>query len=150
MAALNSISQLNISWTRIGRFATVGLLGTALDIGIFTLLHVGMGVPVLPANTISYSTGIINNYILHRRWTFSDRASRALGTQFAQFLAVSLSALLLNSLIVLLLAPLFGQALGHSGLADLAAKLGATVVSMCWNLVANNFWTFATEKKVMR
>ncbi len=147
MAVSSYRPEMNISWQTLKRFATVGALGTLLDVGIFSLFHVGLGVPVLLANTISYSTGIINNYVLHRRWTFSDRGPKPIGTQFSQFLAVSLSAMLLNNLLVLLLAPLFAQVLGHSGYTDMVAKLGATLVSMCWNLVANNLWTFAAEAK---
>lgn len=39
---------------RISRFAAVGLLGTIIDIALFTFLHVAGGVPALAANTISY------------------------------------------------------------------------------------------------
>src|SRR5262245_25768182 len=55
------------------RFMTVGALGTLLDVGAFALLHAWLGLPALPANVASYSLGTLNNYILHRRWTYAGR-----------------------------------------------------------------------------
>ncbi len=146
MARFNDLFGTN-NMGRVKRFATVGMLGTLLDIGLFTLLRVLLGVPALAANTVSYSAGIVNNYVLHKRWTFADRGNKSTGAQFTQFVAVSLAALLLNNLLVLLLAPVFGRFFGYASYGDLAAKICATGVGMCWNYVANNFWTFAEESR---
>ncbi len=145
-AIYQSTNQSAVDTRYIKRFFTVGMLGTLLDIGLFSLLHVALGVPALASNTFSYSAGIVNNYVLHRRWTFADRGSKAVHTQFTQFLIVSLSALLLNNLIVLFLGPALDRFF-QPGLGDLLAKFVATGIVMCWNFAANNFWTFAEERK---
>jgi putative flippase GtrA len=134
--------QANTTFRPLGRFLTVGMLGTLLDIGLFTLLRVQFGVPTLTANTISYSAGIVNNYVLHRLWTFTDRPRKAVGAQFTQFAVVSLSALLLNNLLVALLAPGFAVLFTAPAYGDVLAKVCATGVGLCWNFLANNFWTF--------
>jgi putative flippase GtrA len=126
----------------IWRFLAVGMLGTLLDLALFTGLHAWLGVPTLAANTISYSAGIVNNFVLHRYWTFADRARQATGAQFSQFAAVSLSALMLNNLLVLLLAPSFGALFPHAGYDVLAAKICATGAGLGWNFLVNNLWTF--------
>ncbi len=143
LARVNDLLESNDTLKRSPRFATVGALGTALDVGLFTVLHVLLGVPTLAANTISYSAGIINNYVLHRNWTYADRPRKAVGAQFPQFLAISLSALLFNNLLVLLLAPPLESLFLHPGYGDLLAKVCATAVGMCWNFAASSLWAFA-------
>jgi putative flippase GtrA len=113
----------------ISRFLVVGMLGTLIDITLFAGLHTWLGVPTLAANTISYSAGIVNNFGLHRYWTFADRARQAASAQFSRFAVVSLSALMLNNLLVLLLAPFFGRLfptrrLWRSGCQDLRDGCG--------------------------
>jgi putative flippase GtrA len=127
----------------VARFLGVGMLGTLLDLGLFSVMRLGLHWPVLTANTLAYSAGIVNNYILHRSWTFSDREQKAVRVQFIQFAAVSLSALLVNNLIVSLLAPVMAGITGHAALGDLIAKAAATLVGVGWNLAVNNAWTFA-------
>jgi putative flippase GtrA len=43
------------------RYMVVGASGTILDFFIFALLKT-MGLPTLPANTLSYLIGMINNF----------------------------------------------------------------------------------------
>ena len=125
----------------MARFMTVGALGTLLDVGGFALLHTTLGLPALPANVLSYSLGTLNNYLLHRRWTYAGRPAKAARVQLPQFLAVSLSALALNTALVLLLTAAFAPSL-PSAYAGLLAKLCATAVGLGWNFTLNNFWTF--------
>jgi putative flippase GtrA len=122
---------------------TVGALGTALDVGAFAALHTGLGVAALPANLLSYNLGIANNYILHRRWTYADRPAKHAGVQLlhAARLAVSLSALALNTALVLLFTAALSP-LTPAAYASLLAKLGATGVGLAWNFLVNHFWTF--------
>jgi putative flippase GtrA len=94
--------------------------------------------------------GIVNNYFWHRSWTYATRPHKTVSTQFPQFVAVSLSALLLNNLLVLLLAPAFNTLLAQAGYGDLLAKLCATGVGLFWNFLANNFWTFSRATKEVR
>lgn len=124
------------------RFMLVGALGTWIDFSVFALLHLWLGVPTLLANTFSYGLGIVNNYILHRRWTFAHRPRRSTGKQFSQFAGVSLSALLINNVIVLLLTPVLSKLFAEGTLAVYLAKMAAIGVGMLWNLLANYLWIF--------
>ncbi len=129
------------AWHRIGKFLVVGVLGTLIDFTLFALLHTLLGVPTLLANTLAYSAGIINNFILHRHWTF-QQTDKTIGTQFSQFTLVSLGALLINNLLVLSLAPSFEMMFAPAGYAILLAKICATGIGLGWNLITNSMWTF--------
>ncbi len=126
----------------LGRFGTVGVLNTLVDLTAFAILRGWLGLPTLIANTLSYSAGIVNSYIWNRRWTFARRPRRAIGAQFPRFAAVSVSALVLNDVLVLSLAPVLETWLAHPGLALAAAKICATGASLVWNFTLNNRWTF--------
>ncbi|MBI5301616.1 MAG: GtrA family protein [Chloroflexi bacterium] len=141
MNHLNNPSETNHRWRGIGRFLAVGVLGTLVDLTLFAGLR-ACGITTVVANTISYSAGIINNFILHRRWTFADQEQRTLGTQFTQFTIVSLSALIINNLLVLSLAPSFDTLFNLASYGTLLAKICATAVGVIWNYFANTLWTF--------
>ena len=128
-----------------GRFLLVGMLGTLVDFSLFAVLHLLLGAPALFANTLSYSAGIVNNYTFHRKWTFALRPHKAAGRQFSQFVGVSLTALLANNLIVLLLAPSLSALFANPALGALLAKLFAIGLGTVWNFLANHLWTFRNE-----
>ncbi len=130
----------------VARFLTVGLLGTLVDVGLFAGLHSGLGVPAVAANVLSYSAGIVNNYLLHRNWTYADRRGQANRRQAAQFALVSLSALLLNTGLVLLLTGAFAPFLAPA-YASLLAKVCATVAGLGWNFIGNQYWTFRSKQQ---
>ena len=132
------------------RFATVGVLSTLLDVALFSVLHGVAGLPALAANTLSYSSGMVVSFVLHRRWTYAHRPHRALGAQFSQFAAVSLSALLLNNLLVLGLTPWLSTWTGNAALGAIMAKLCATGVGLCWNFLINTRWTFGKSLERVR
>lgn len=133
---------------RLRRYLIVGMLSTLIDIGLFAGLAGGLGLPTLVANTLSYSAGIINGYVLNRWWTYREGtprlSRRTLGAQFSQFVLVSLVALMINNTFVLVFTPAL-QTL--TGLADsqLLAKAMASLVSLGWNFLLNHFWTFRTR-----
>jgi putative flippase GtrA len=124
------------------RFMLVGMMGTLIDLFFFTLLHTQLGMPTLPANTLSYSAGILNNYLLHRNWTFAHRPRCRAGKQFSQFVGVSLSALLINNLIVMSFASTFSQFFPDAAYGIYLAKISAIGIGMVWNFLANHLWTF--------
>ena len=142
MADRAELISLRASRRYAQRFVVVGALGTLVDVGLFTVLHLVFGAPALVANTVSYSAGIANNYILHRVWTYADRPRREVASQFVAFAAVSLAALLINNLTVYALTGPFTDVVGQAALGALLAKGVATGIGVIWNFTANTFWTF--------
>ncbi len=141
MTTLIASFQTNPTIRSAARFAVVGVIGTLIDVILYGGLHLGLGLASLAANIISYSAGIVNNYFWHRGWTFAERRNNHRG-QFVKFAAVSLSALAINTLIVMALTPVFGRIFADSGPAAMLAKMCAVGVGMGWNFLATQLWIF--------
>ncbi len=141
MANLTLVQPKRTETGRLLRFLMVGAGGTLVDFGILTLLKSVIGLPTLPANLVSFSAGILNNFTFNRLWTYADSRGKHPLAQLGQFALVSVIGLLLNTSIVLLLETplnaLFGAAWGY-----LPAKVVATGVVVLWNFSANRYWTF--------
>ncbi len=134
------ISINSKDFQRFLKFAVVGVSGTLIDITIFTLLTKLAGLPSLPANTISYSVGVVNNFLLNRFWVYPEARSKSAAKQLAQFVVINIIALGLSDLLVVVLGSILSGLLGSS--ASIAAKLVATVLVFFWNFFANRLWTY--------
>ena len=55
---------------RLIRFTLIGGINTAVDYGVFFLLHTLLSVGSLIAQVISFSSGVICSYFLNRHFTF--------------------------------------------------------------------------------
>jgi putative flippase GtrA len=139
--ASRTFDRTSNEMTRFTRFLTVGALGTFLDFGLLTVFKL-IGLPTLPANSLSFSAGVINNFTLNSRWTFADHRNGNRRAQFVQFLLVSLVGLAINNAIVFLLEAPFSTWSGDAAWAYAPAKLIATAVVVFWNYFANRSWTF--------
>lgn len=130
--------------SRLLRFLAVGMSGTLVDFGLLTVLKLA-GWATLPANLLSYSLGILNNYTWNRRWTFADRQRKPWAQQLIQFAAVSLVGLGLNTLLVVWLEAPLSDLFQGAAWSYLPAKALATAAVMLWNFAINRLWTFGGE-----
>jgi putative flippase GtrA len=146
----NSIVHNGETLRHLLKFMTVGLMGTLLDLLVFAILRVRLGIPALLANTIAYGSGTVNNFFLHRHWTFAGWPVKAFGAQFTQFAVVGMVAIVINNLLLLLLQPTFDQMFTESEIGDTAAKVAAMVVSMCITFLVNHLWTFRKAPAVAK
>ena len=124
------------------RYLVVGIGNTLLDLALFTLLAVGLGVTPVLANVGSTAVVVTLSFFLNRSWVF--RAEDAGLRAYVGFVAVTLfSALVLQSLVILgviaaadELAPSVGD-----GLVEPGAKLCAMAVGMVSNFLGYR-WVF--------
>lgn len=137
-----SIGKQKKEIKRFSRFLVVGLSGTLIDFGILTGLKMLLNMPTLPANIISYSAGVINNFTLNRLWTFSEARDNQWFVQFGKFVLINVGAVALNSLIVLGLEQPLGTLLHNPEQGYLPAKVVATGIVFVYNFLANRLWTF--------
>lgn len=147
---------------RFLKFCVVGVSGTVIDFGLLNLLVRGAGFPELAANTCSFSTAVVNNFIWNRLWVYPETRGEPFRKQFVQFLIVNVAGWALNSGILyaghnwllgeagLLAAPtaVLAALLGvtHFALALNGAKVIATGVVLFWNFFVNRMWTFRHVK----
>ena len=143
---------------RFSKFLVVGTIGTIIDFGLFNLFHNVFGLHAVPANTLSITASIVNNYTWSRYWVYPETKHQQGRKKFAQFVVVSLIAWALNTGILWSTERwLLGQAglfaalvasvaaairVEHGVLSSNGAKVVATGIVLFWNFFANRFWTF--------
>jgi len=141
MAAFSGTSLPNREMERFSRFLAVGSVGTLLDFSLLTLLKLA-GLPTLLANSLSFLTGLANNFTWNRLWTFGDSVEPDWRMQLTKFISISVVGLALNNAILLLCEAPLGSMLGHPAWGYLPAKVIATGMVLFWNDFANRTWTF--------
>jgi putative flippase GtrA len=61
---------------RFGRFGLVGILGAALQVGLFDVLVAGLGMNGVAASLIAVEIAVLHNFLWHERFTWRDRAAQ--------------------------------------------------------------------------
>lgn len=121
----------------IFKFGIVGVLNTAVDAMVFTLLAAA-GAPVLIAQVISYSCGVVNSYWWNGRWTFQDAGRQGKKNEIMRFVITNLVVLSLSSLILYICNSTLGWSVVMS-------KILATLSGMVINYIASRYWVFRAE-----
>ena len=58
------------------KFNVVGVLGFALQsLALFVLTHTAYSISYLAATAVAVELAVLNNFVWHQRWTWSDRPS---------------------------------------------------------------------------
>ncbi|RMH69520.1 MAG: GtrA family protein [Gemmatimonadetes bacterium] len=126
---------------RFLKFSIVGASGVGVNMGMFWLLHIPLGLYDLVANPIAIEVSIITNFLLNDCWTWRDRRDtgkysfwgRLVRYNFiTSFVAASTDMLVLWSLT------------RHWGMNPFVAKGIGIGLGMMLNFTANHFWTFRT------
>ncbi|MEC0369746.1 GtrA family protein [Paenibacillus chibensis] len=115
---------------RFIRFGIVGVSNTLVDFIVFFLVHSLLGSIV--GQIVSYAAGMLNSYILNRRWTFGQKHARDYG-QMLRFIAV-------NAVIAAGTALLLSLMDKHLPLV--AAKLLVTAAGVFINYFVSRTWVF--------
>ncbi len=116
------------------RFATVGVVNTGVDVGLFAVFFYLMAWPLLLANAGGFVAAVAVSYVLNKTWTFADpsRGREALRRGLA-FLAVAVGGLAIGSLAIWLAALVVPPILAKF------ASIGATFL---WNFSVSRRWVF--------
>jgi putative flippase GtrA len=121
------------NWMQLAKFSTVGASGYVVNLSVFTLLLLGLGVHRLPAATLSFLVAVTNNYTWNRLWTF--RGARGhVAYQGIRFLIVAVCALVANLALL--------EGLVWAGVPEVPAQATAIVLVMPLNFVGNKLWSF--------
>ncbi len=87
--------DLRLLWTQAVRFLLVGGVATVADVGLFNLLHYGVGVGPLTSKVLSTIAGGAVAFAGNRQWSFGDQSQREVRSQVVAFLVVNVAALVL-------------------------------------------------------
>ena len=84
---------------KIIKFCIVGGINTLITLILFYILNKILGVNYIFSTVIGYLIGMINSYILNKKWTFHDDDKRVV-FQFVKFAVVNSISLGINLLIM--------------------------------------------------
>lgn len=123
---------------QLAKFGVVGVVATVIDFGVMNVLHYGMHLDILIANTVGFIISLIFNYLASMKFVFEHREGMSRRREFAIFVVLSIIGLLLNDGIVVAL---------NKGLALEAnlAKIAATALVMIYNFVSRKIFLDGTE-----
>jgi putative flippase GtrA len=145
------ILTANKERTRFLKFATVGAIGSVVDLVIMNLLTQLFNLKLVYAGTISLICAIISNFLLNRYWTYPDSRSRPFLHQLSMFSLVNIIGIVFRIPILHYMEPVMAGAfesmvhLPHTSaevLAKNATLAFAIGVVMIWNFFINRYWTY--------
>ncbi len=116
------------------KFSLVGALNSLVHFCVFMALYRIAMLHYLASSAIGYGAGMINSYILNRRWTFSSSQEK-ITKEFSKFTLVNTVALLVN----------VGSLRFFKENASMSAEAGqvfAIGLSLGVNFLGNRYWTF--------
>lgn len=122
---------------QIAKFGVVGVIATVIDFGVMNLLHYGLHLDLLIANSCGFVTSLVFNYLASMKYVFSHRDDMSRTREFVIFLVLSVIGLGLNDAIVVALN-------GLLGLEANIAKVCATALVMIYNFVTRKVFLDGT------
>lgn len=131
---MQNLREVLVNLWQLGKFGIVGIANTAIDFGVFMLLHGKIGLAYSLSQVVSYSCGMTNSYLWNKYWTF--RSTRRVSIkEVARFVLVNLA-----SLGVALLLLFFFR--GREKMGAVESKALATLGSLVVNFLGNKLWVF--------
>ncbi|ULO08041.1 GtrA family protein [Paenibacillus sp. 19GGS1-52] len=121
------------------KYSFWGAVTTGINLLLFFLLE-SLGLYYIIANIVSYIFAVFVNYILNRRFVFSNHSSENNGKQFFKFFIVRLVSLLIdNSLFYLLVSTLHYNV----NISRVVLSLGIIIATFG----VNKFFVFSIKKR---
>ena len=82
-------------------FGLIGCVNAAVDFAVFSLLHLYFGLPIIPANLMSWCVAVTNSYVLNSMFTFAAESGRRLSFKaYIAFAATQVGGLIANTITV--------------------------------------------------
>lgn len=152
--ALTFISHyMLVRWTsavQFSRFMVVGISNLCIDFGFLNIFmyvsDIDRGIAFSVFKAASFSLAIFNSYLWNKFWTFGDRQTDYMASQFAKFAAVAVGGLVINvitaTIIVNYVTPDF---ISTRIWANIAAMISLAAVSL-WNFMGYKFFVFRNNE----
>lgn len=124
---------------KAGTFAAIGVLNTLIDFSVFLLGFQLIGLPLVPANIISWTVAATGSYVMNSTITFAAATGRELSFgAYGKFLASGTVGLVANTVTVLALSYL---------VPVIVAKICAIGVSFLVNFSLSHFVVFRPRRR---
>src|SRR3954464_2100815 len=123
----------------VSAFGVVGAACFVLDVGLFQLLYVHLGVDAVLAKLCSTVVAVTASYFGNRHWSFSHRARTGLRREYTLFVAINGLTLLLGLAIVWLVRYPLGQ---EGALVLQVANVGSIALGTVLRFLSYRRWVF--------
>jgi len=134
--------EKNSTLSEFIRYCVVGITGTIIDVGIYTILTRVAHLYYIYATCISVFIAIINNFLLNKYWTFKKGKSGKFGIEYIKFFIVSVANYLLHIGIMYSIVEFTKLDIIFGAYEDYIAKFIAIVIITISNYIGNKYWTF--------
>ncbi len=119
------------------KYSLVGILNTLIGLSVIYFLFNVLHFHYIVANIIGYGCGLINSFILNKKWTFESK--RHFSKEIFPFLLVFGICYVINLLAVIFSVEVFKI---HPNIAQL---IGIAIYSVS-NFLINKYWTFSKSE----
>ena len=75
--------------TKAISFGLIGCVNATVDFVVFSILHLYAGLPIVPANLMSWCVAVTNSYVLNSMFTFAAESGRQL--KFKSYIAFAMT-----------------------------------------------------------
>lgn len=132
---ISAAARRPASWVQLLKFGLVGCSGYLINLAVFAVLTVNLGMHHLIAAVGAFCVAVANNFVWNRHWTFEPGDGHP-AFQAARFFTVSVGALLVNLAVLEAL-------IGGTSIDGVVAQAIAVAMAMPLNFLGNKLWTFA-------
>lgn len=115
-------------------FSLIGLINTGIHYCVFLIFYRFVNFNYLIASVIGYSCGLLNSFILNKKWTFKTINVRT-DIELAKFIIVNVLALGVNIIGLRFFVEVMG-------IKPEIGQIGAIGFSLVTNFLGNKYWTF--------
>ncbi|BAH05632.1 hypothetical protein CKR_0581 [Clostridium kluyveri NBRC 12016] len=120
----------------ISRFSATGVLNTLVDFCVFTICESLFGIHYALSQVLGYGFGIINSFIMNKKWTFESKASnKKVYHELIQFIVVNVCSLTITVVCMKLLVNNFSINIYIS-------KVIVTLIAQVVNFLLYKLWVF--------
>jgi putative flippase GtrA len=123
------------------RYAVVGGVAFAVDIGALIALTEMAGWHYLASAAAGFGLGVATNYVLSVLWVFNERMVHNKTAEFLMFLVLGVFGLGLNELTLYLLT-------GLAGAHYAVSKVVATALTFAWNFASRKILLFTAARTI--
>jgi putative flippase GtrA len=119
--------QAYYKYQKFVHYVAIGVIGIGVDVGIFLILFNILGVPAVPANLISGSLAITNNFLWNAKFNF--KKTDQLLKRFISFSTIGVIGMLITTAILYIAVNMLGM---NANIVKLVVQ--AIVISVQFNL----------------
>ncbi len=138
---------------QLGRFGAVGVVNTVVDLCLFNallwLFPTHNTIAILAYNSVAYTIGAINSFLLNKYWTFQRKHATTSG-EVLRFVLTTAAGILCSDLILWIAGMLLSHISGNTILLNNLAKLLAVGGTVGISYLGMRLWVFVRQPEVQR